>query len=85
MSTSSFDFSVFGPVQRQPISRIQKIVGATLVRNWATISHVTHHDEADISGLDVLRRQLAEQHAKGGLPVPGRSSSAARARTCSHR
>lgn len=69
MSSEGFDFSVFGPVERQPLSRIQKIVGTTLARNWASIPHVTHHEEADISGLDALRRQLAEQSGRRITPL----------------
>jgi pyruvate dehydrogenase E2 component (dihydrolipoamide acetyltransferase) len=69
MSGTGFDFSVFGPVQREPLSRIQKIVGNTLARNWATIPHVTHQDEADISGLDALRRRLSEQSGQKITPL----------------
>jgi len=52
------DFGSFGPIDVQPLSRIQKLVGSYLSRNWAMIPHVTHHDEADITLLDTVRRQL---------------------------
>jgi pyruvate dehydrogenase E2 component (dihydrolipoamide acetyltransferase) len=55
------DFSAFGPVAPQPLSRIQVLVGSFLARNWVMIPHVTHHEEADISGLDVARAALSEQ------------------------
>ena len=60
------DFSVFGPVETLALPRIQKIVSATMVRNWVMIPHVTHHDEADISTLDAVR---AEVLAKSGQKV----------------
>ena len=55
------DHSLFGPIEEKPITRIQKVVGAMLSRNWVMIPHVTHHDEADISGLDEARKQLSER------------------------
>jgi pyruvate dehydrogenase E2 component (dihydrolipoamide acetyltransferase) len=56
------DFAKYGPVERQPLSRIKKISGANLARNWAMIPHVTQHDEADITELESFRRKLAEEH-----------------------
>jgi pyruvate dehydrogenase E2 component (dihydrolipoamide acetyltransferase) len=62
----SLDFSKQGPVERVPRTRIQRISAPNLARNWAMIPHVTHHDEADITGLESWRRELnAEQ---GGKP-----------------
>jgi len=55
------DFSAFGPVESKPLSRIQVLVGGFLARNWVMIPHVTHHEEADISGLDAVRKALSEQ------------------------
>ncbi|MCK8683334.1 2-oxo acid dehydrogenase subunit E2 [Pseudomonas umsongensis] len=54
------DFSVFGATERVPVARIQKLTATYLARNWVTIPHVTHHDEADISELEVLRKQVSE-------------------------
>ncbi|HZR35930.1 MAG TPA: 2-oxo acid dehydrogenase subunit E2 [Nevskia sp.] len=54
------DFAAFGPVETRPLSRIQKLVGSYLGRNWVMIPHVTHFDEADISTLDAVRRRLSE-------------------------
>jgi pyruvate dehydrogenase E2 component (dihydrolipoamide acetyltransferase) len=68
-SSSQMDFSVFGAVEIQPLSRIQKIVGSTLAHNWATIPHVTHNEEADISGLDVVRKQLSADSGKKITPL----------------
>jgi pyruvate dehydrogenase E2 component (dihydrolipoamide acetyltransferase) len=64
------DFASFGPVERQPLSRIQKLSGANLARNWALIPHVTNHDEADITELEEFRRHIdEEQRAHGGAKV----------------
>ncbi len=57
----SVDFSSFGPVETKPLSRIQMLVGSFLARNWVTIPHVTLQEEADITGLDAVRKALAEQ------------------------
>jgi pyruvate dehydrogenase E2 component (dihydrolipoamide acetyltransferase) len=52
------DFSKFGPVEIRPLSRIQRLSGPQLHRSWLNIPHVTHDDEADITGLDAYRREL---------------------------
>jgi pyruvate dehydrogenase E2 component (dihydrolipoamide acetyltransferase) len=58
----SVDFEKFGPVERVPRSRIQRISAPNLARNWVMIPHVTHNDEADITELEAWRKQLnAEQ------------------------
>jgi pyruvate dehydrogenase E2 component (dihydrolipoamide acetyltransferase) len=60
------DFTKFGPVERQPLSRIKKLSGANLHRNWVRIPHVTNNEEADITELEALRVQLNAEHAKAG-------------------
>ncbi len=61
----SLEFEKFGPVERVPRSRIQKISAPALARNWAMIPHVTHNDEADITDLEAWRKRLnSEQDAK---------------------
>lgn len=62
----SVDFTKFGPIERQPLSRIKKISGANLHRNWVRIPHVTNHEEADITELEAFRVKLNEEHAKAG-------------------
>ena len=52
-----------------PLSRIKKISGANLHRNWVMIPHVTHYDEADITDLEAFRKQTNEAHAKEGVKV----------------
>lgn len=52
------DFGQFGEVETVDLSRHQKIVAAFLARNWAQIPHVTHHDEAEIDALEVLRQEM---------------------------
>jgi pyruvate dehydrogenase E2 component (dihydrolipoamide acetyltransferase) len=56
------DFAKFGPVEKQPLSRIKKLSGANLARNWAMIPHVTQHDDADITEMEAFRKQLGEEH-----------------------
>ena len=58
------DFAKFGAIETRPLSRIQKISGANLARNWAMIPHVTQHDEADITELEALRVALNNENAK---------------------
>ena len=52
------DFSKFGPVEVQPLTRIQRLSGPALHRSWLNVPHVTHDDEADITDLDTYRREL---------------------------
>jgi pyruvate dehydrogenase E2 component (dihydrolipoamide acetyltransferase) len=59
----SLDFEKFGPVERVPRSRIQRISAPNLARNWVMIPHVTQHDEADITELEQWRRQLNEEQS----------------------
>ncbi len=61
------DFSKFGPVEIRPLSRIKKISGANLHRNWVAIPHVTQHEEADITELEAFRKQMAEEVKKEGI------------------
>ncbi len=55
------DFSQFGEIETRPLSRIQKISGQTLHRNWLLIPHVTQHDQADITELEAFRKSLADE------------------------
>ena len=56
------DFAKYGEVERVPLSRIKKISGPNVARNWVFIPHVTHNDEADITDLEAFRKQInAEQ------------------------
>ena len=60
------DFAKFGPVESVPLSRIQKLSGPYLHRNWVSIPHVTQFDEADITDLEAFRKgQTAETEKKG--------------------
>ncbi len=58
------DFSRFGEISTEPLSKIKKISGANLARNWAMIPHVTQFDDADITELEALRVALNEENAK---------------------
>jgi len=63
------DFAKFGPVDVKPLSRIKKISGANLHRNWVMIPHVTNHDDADITELEAFRVQLNKENEKSGVRV----------------
>jgi pyruvate dehydrogenase E2 component (dihydrolipoamide acetyltransferase) len=63
------DFAKFGPVERKDLSRIKKISGANLHRNWVVIPHVTNHDDADITELEAFRVQLNKENEKSGIKV----------------
>jgi len=65
----SVDFAKFGPVERKDLSRIKKISGANLHRNWVLIPHVTNHDDADITELEAFRVQLNKENEKSGVKV----------------
>jgi len=63
------DFAKFGPVEAKPLSRIKKLSGANLARNWVMIPHVTQFDEADVTDLEALRVQLNKENEKSGVKV----------------
>jgi pyruvate dehydrogenase E2 component (dihydrolipoamide acetyltransferase) len=63
------DFAKFGPIEAKPLSRIKKISGANLARNWVMIPHVTQFDEADITDLEALRVQLNKENEKSGVKL----------------
>jgi pyruvate dehydrogenase E2 component (dihydrolipoamide acetyltransferase) len=63
------DFAKFGPVERVEMSRIRKLSGPSLHRNWVTIPHVTNHDDADITALEEFRVQLNREYEKSGVKV----------------
>jgi len=61
------DFAKFGPVTAQPLSRIKKLSGANLHRNWVTIPHITQNDQADITELEEFRKVQTEEAKKQGI------------------
>jgi pyruvate dehydrogenase E2 component (dihydrolipoamide acetyltransferase) len=63
------DFAKFGPVERKDLSRIKKISGANLHRNWVIIPHVTNHDDADITDLEAFRVATNKENEKSGIKV----------------
>ena len=63
------DFAKFGPVERRDMSRIKKISGANLHRNWVMIPHVTNHDDADITDLEAFRVSTNKENEKSGAKV----------------
>ncbi len=63
------DFAKFGPIDSKPLSRIKKISGANLHRNWVMIPHVTNNEDADITELEAFRVQLNKENEKSGMKV----------------
>ncbi len=63
------DFAKFGPVERVEMSRIRKLSGPNLHRNWVTIPHVTNHDDADITALEEFRLELNRENEKAGVKI----------------
>lgn len=63
------DFAKFGAIEIKPLSRIKKISGANLHRNWVTIPHVTQFDEADITEMEAFRKQLSAEYAKQNIKM----------------
>ena len=64
------DFAAFGEVEVQPVSRLQGLTADVLSRNWLSIPHVTHHDEANITALEARRAELAAQQPDVKAPSP---------------
>jgi len=63
------DFAKFGAIETVPLSRIKKLAGANLHRNWVSIPHVTQHDEADITDLEAFRNSNSAETEKQGFKL----------------
>src|SRR5487761_1892888 len=63
------DFAKFGPVELKPLSRIKRLSGANLHRNWISIPHVTQFDEADITELEAFRKESGAASEKQGFKL----------------
>ena len=63
------DFSQFGDIETKPLSRIKKISGANLHRNWVTAPHVTQFDQADITDLEEFRKSMQSDAEKRGVKL----------------
>ncbi len=63
------DFSKWGEIETQPLSKINKLTGQFLHRNWVTIPHVTQFDEADITDMEVFRKSLAADYKEKGIRI----------------
>jgi pyruvate dehydrogenase E2 component (dihydrolipoamide acetyltransferase) len=62
------DFGQYGEIERRPLSRIKKLSGPNLHRNWAQIPHITNYDEADVTSIEALRSEVNAEQAKSGGP-----------------
>jgi len=63
------DFSEFGEIETKPLTKINKLTGRNLHRNWVTVPHVTQFDEADITDLEAFRKQLNEEYKNDGVKL----------------
>ncbi|HKU67113.1 MAG TPA: dihydrolipoyllysine-residue acetyltransferase [Candidatus Baltobacteraceae bacterium] len=63
------DFAQYGEIERKPLSRIKKISGPNLHRNWVMIPHVTQNDDADVTDLEEFRKELNAEYAKQNVKV----------------
>lgn len=70
MPWPEIDFSIFGETETLAINRIQKVTAAVLTRNWVSIPHVTHHDDADITELERFRKELNATRETKLSPLP---------------
>lgn len=61
------DFAQFGPVETKSLSKIKRLSGTGLHRNWVTIPHVTHQEEADITDLEAFRKEMGEEAKAQGI------------------
>jgi pyruvate dehydrogenase E2 component (dihydrolipoyllysine-residue acetyltransferase) len=63
------DYAKYGAIETRPLSRIKKISGANLHRNWVTIPHITQFDEADITEMEAFRKELNVEYAKQKIKI----------------
>ena len=63
------DFSQWGEIETKPLSKINKLTGQFLHRNWVTIPHVTQFDEADITDMEVFRKGMAAEYKEKGIRI----------------
>ncbi len=67
---AKIDFSQYGPIKSQPLTKIQKVAGRNLLRAWVTVPHVTQHGEADITDLESFRKEMiAKPTGSGGAKL----------------
>ncbi|MDP4028088.1 MAG: dihydrolipoyllysine-residue acetyltransferase [Gallionella sp.] len=69
LAMPEIDFAQFGPIETRPLTRIRKLSGANLHRNWVSIPHVTQFDDADITEMEAFRKQLNEEYAQQGVKI----------------
>ena len=63
------DFSKFGPVETRPLSRLKRLGGQNLHRNWVNVPHVTQHDETDITELEAFRQSKKSEAERRGVKL----------------
>jgi pyruvate dehydrogenase E2 component (dihydrolipoamide acetyltransferase) len=65
LSVPSYDYSLFGAVKTVPLDRIRQIIGERMTASWQNVPHVTHHEEVDITALEILRHQRNDAAGAG--------------------
>ena len=63
------DFSQWGEIDTKPLSKINKLTGQFLHRNWVTVPHVTQFDEADITDMEIFRKGMAAEYKEKGIKI----------------
>jgi len=63
------DFSEFGEIETKPLTKINKLTGQNLHRNWVTVPHVTQFDKADITDLEAFRKELNAENKDSGVKI----------------
>ncbi len=63
------DFSKWGAIESKPLTKINRLTGEFLHRNWVTIPHVTQFDEADITDMEAFRKELAADYKDKGIRI----------------
>jgi pyruvate dehydrogenase E2 component (dihydrolipoamide acetyltransferase) len=63
------DFSQWGEIETRPLTKINKLTGEFLHRNWVTIPHVTQFDEADITDMEAFRKEMAAEYRDKGIRI----------------
>jgi pyruvate dehydrogenase E2 component (dihydrolipoamide acetyltransferase) len=65
----SYDYSLFGPVEVQPLNRIRQVIGKRLTASWNAVPHVAQFDEVDLTALEALRHKLAKESPQGSTKL----------------
>jgi pyruvate dehydrogenase E2 component (dihydrolipoamide acetyltransferase) len=71
---TTIDYSIFGAVTKKPLAKIRTLIAKNMMQSWSSIPHVTHHDEVDVSKIEVLRKQLNTAQKSNNLIATGKAT-----------